>query len=387
MIRYFVYCIYLFIAIYSSFFYGKVFVFISFGFFGVMYYHYRARFFGGEILTRSILLLIALGFYYYLGYGRFYEVNVVADIGYTVMILSLFILSYSVSDSGYSAISVYLVFSLGMVLLSAIMVGYTLYRDPGLLLARSVITPMSHQVVNVPQYSNYAVFSSLFAVYYLIKEKRGMLVKIMLYLVILVGASVNILFQARTFFLVLSLSFVYFMYRRFDLKVVIRIVAFIVFLIVLYDAFNIGEILYVENAFGRYSDEQLESARYDLNIYGLKNAIDNPMAQLPPSFGNSTVLWYHNLWLDMVRTSSVIPLFFFIIFHVAVLKDLLLIRSVEKDLYIWIYIVFNMIMFTSIPLEAKQVDFLFYIIFAGMVLRLRKNDEFKIFCDKLYGLS
>jgi len=113
----------------------------------------------------------------------------------------------------------------------------------------------------------------------------------------------------------------------------------------------------------------IETSRYDLWIQGFYNIFENPFGggQVDVSMGE---YWFHNLWLDIVRASGIVPLLFMLIFQGQHVRSISLIIKRNKDNFINLSIISLLIGVLSLYLaepilEASVIFFAFTMFFVG----------------------
>lgn len=321
-----------------------------------------------RLIVLGGILVMGLCFYYMNGSENFYNKNVLLDIGYSCLLIFSFFIAYVYAGSYQDALNIYLIFSIGMLSSAVVLVFYTIYTAPYLLDNRLAITPISNAIVNTPQFSNIAIYSTIYSVFVLLGGENGSNVKRWFgYVLVSLGVLISIIVQARTYFIILLVLILYVSLRLRKKK---EMIGFLLFLFGLIFVGNLHDSSIFLIALDRYVEVGFDTGRYDLFFLGVENIAVNPFGTSSPVFGPYYAKWYHNLWLDIVRTSGVIPLMFFIVFNVYIFMQLKYIYKEWRSFYLWVFLVFNLLFISSVPLEAKQVDYIFFVLFSGLILRL-----------------
>lgn len=114
----------------------------------------------------------------------------------------------------------------------------------------------------------------------------------------------------------------------------------------------------------------IQSGRLDLYIHGLSLITSHPFGGFTPTEIMDTN-WYHNIVLDVARTSGWIPLFFLIPQFIILLP--LALKSHHKDslLIVWLPTATLLIMMQSIPIEGDYRIYILYIM--GLFILAQKE--------------
>ena len=285
-------------------------------------------------------------------------------------------------------------FVFGMFIKSLFITFYTYLYYPELLLKRVLFDPFSMQECNSPAISLMAVYGFLFSIYSLFKKEQKAVFKFFNIVVILLGFFIAVLLQARSFFIITIVFFIYILIIQLKFKNLLKLIIstlIISFFLVLINSFmsksdnSYTEIL--DKLFIRFQDEKTESNRYEQWSSAIEIISNNPFGGGSTNKKIEFTYWFHNLWLDIGRTSGVIPLFLMLLFQIRILlalKDILFIKhSLETHFLLIFYISLLIGLFVEIALEGNIVMFVFYIFFSSLILRYLQLEINKTKCQIL----
>jgi len=271
------------------------------------------------------------------------------------------------------------VYAMGMYLKSLIIVSYTLINKPFLLSLRQLFDPFAMKICNSPAISLMAVYGTLFGIYNISKINTTYILKIFNLLIVIIGITIGFLLQARTFFVILIIFLIYITLIQVKMKNIIRTI-FVLSLgfSVLFALNGLSRTnkLYsntVENTIHRFQRENIQSNRYKQWESAINIIIRNPLGGGSTDKRIEHTYWFHNLWLDIGRTSGLIPLIIIIAFQFLTLiamRNIYKIRSNFNTHFLGIFYYALLIgLFVEIALEGNIVLFVFYILNSSVVLR------------------
>ncbi len=288
-------------------------------------------------------------------------------------------------------------FAMGMFLFSVYCFNFTMENQPFMVYNRDVINVWSNEEIHPLQFCAFTatlivlILPCIVALtrYHLreifhFKSIIGIMVLLGLISLGLAGLILNTILQNRTAYAILALcSLAIFIYllvqqkmtanlRMIVIMVSLMIVTYIVLMVFL-------DIDLLKRILERRFEQGVETPRYELWTNGFYNIFEYPFGggRLDPTLQMMTK-WFHNLWLDVVRVSGVLPLILLIIFQMLHLKSIwsILKRSDYEFLKLFIIsiLIYGLSIYVSVPiLETSVMAFGFTIFCLGVIRNLGYN--------------
>lgn len=267
-------------------------------------------------------------------------------------------------------------FLIGMLINSFIFAAYTFFEYPDLLFSRKAMDPFKGNIVNTPGLSNMASLAPVIAFYMLVNKNKYSNLILLNIFVILLALITGIVFQARTFFIILGIGLVGGLIINNYKTSLIYIVLFLIilfFLDMLLVSYSVDYGQYRDFLFLRFSTEGFSSERYNHWAFALNEIQNNPFGGAKVDHVKEIVFWYHNLWLDIGRTSGLHTVLLFMIYEAYVVYTGLNALYKKKRgilIYLLMYMLVIIIMFVSIPIEADLALFFLHIMLGSILLSL-----------------
>lgn len=288
-------------------------------------------------------------------------------------------------------------FSMGLFLFAAYSFQFTAAHYPHLIYGRILINVWNLEELHALQFCIYTapfislIFPGIVALsryrlreIYYFKDIIGVMMLLVLISIGLVGLVLNTILQNRTAYAILALSFlVIFMYLLFrqTLSANLKMIGFIIFLSIIayfslmffFDFNLLGHIL------ERRFEKGVETPRYTLWIHGLYNIFESPFGGGKMHSALQGISeWYHNLWLDVVRDSGLIPLLFLLIFQIMHLRSVLSIFKWNENIFLKISIIaiitYILSIYQSEPIiDPSVIAFGFTVFCLGVIKNLAYN--------------
>lgn len=274
-------------------------------------------------------------------------------------------------------------FSLGMFIKSLWYTVYTIINAPYLLELRQILDPFTLEPVNSPAISLMAVYSTLIAIFNLIRGEKKIINIVFNTIIILAGFFIAVLLQARTFFIIVTLFSIYLILSNLIVNKSIKglvILIIGVFFIVFFNSYMMGNNKYYletyNNILFRFEEVGVESSRYLLWDSAVNIILDNPFGGGSTDKKIEATYWFHNLWLDIGRTSGVIPILVMLIFQIRILfiliKNSFFKSTLEWHFLMIFYVSLLIGQFVEIALEGNIVLFVFFVFFHSIILRYQQ---------------
>ena len=267
------------------------------------------------------------------------------------------------------------IFLIGMLLNSAIYAIYTFFEYPSLLLLRLAMDPFTGSIVNTPGLSNLASLAPVFAIYMLFKEKLNKKLLFINIFIILLALITGVVFQARTFFVILSIGLVGVLiinnYKTSALYIIFFIFT-VFFLDLLLVKYSIDYAQYRNSLVLRFSSEGVKSERFAHWTFALNEIQSHPFGGGKVNHAKEVVYWYHNLWLDIARTSGLHTLILFLLYESYIFHSVIFAlfkKKKETFIYILLYLLVLIIMFVSIPIEGDLALYFLSIMIGSIILK------------------
>jgi hypothetical protein len=201
------------------------------------------------------------------------------------------------------------------------------------------------------------------------------------------GIILNIIMQNRTtFFILLAGMFVVLLHmisinsyeKNVKYVIAVTITIFILFLIsALIAKLNNFDIAELGDLIFKRSESVTETDRYEYWSRGIENIFNYPFGGggLDTSFSS---LWYHNLWLDVIRVTGIAPVFILILYQILHVKDIFNIYKKSNNDKIKIIImslfIFILITYMSAPvLDIAPMLFILTIFYFGIVKNISQS--------------
>lgn len=273
-------------------------------------------------------------------------------------------------------LNVLYLFLIGMLVKSSIFTIYTFFEYPDLLLSRKVMDPFKNIIVNTPGLSNMSSLSFVLAFYMLINKNQSIKLILLNIFVILLALVTGIALEARTFFIILGIGVIGILIINNYKSSFIYIIAFLTivfFLDMLLVSYSVNYEHYRDFLFSRFSTEGLSSERYNHWAFAVNEIQNHPFGGAKVDHIKEIVFWYHNLWLDIARTSGLLTLLLFVIYETLIVYvglNGLYKKKREIYIYLLIYFLVVIIMFVSIPMEADLALFFLHIMLGSILLHL-----------------
>lgn len=340
--------------------------------------------------AKSLVLLAFLAVYFGIrGLHDTAGAEVVIMVYRTMSLWLLYLFAFAhgreISD-GYRVIAFYCI---GMLIKSAWVVGTTLAIDPVVVAGRGLLDPFTGEIVNSPGYSNMAALAALAAIGGLVG--KNLMVgwrsgnRLLLGVVCVVALGIAIVLQARTFFLLVAVAIgmVLWRFRKAAFLSFVLAVSVVTSLILLFgdnlvQELGIGgsEAALVRGVAERFSEEGLESPRYEAWLYGLGHILEEPGGGIQLDRNLFGTRWFHNLWLDVARTSGLLAMILLVAFQVVHVKDFVALAARSKAhpgafALIVLLIGTLAVVSTSVPLEGDLCIFGLFVLLHGVIAGLR----------------
>jgi hypothetical protein len=278
-------------------------------------------------------------------------------------------------------------FTVGMLLKSLSIVLYTLFFAPYLLAFRQLLDPFSMAISNSPAISIMAVFAGIIGVNNLFESKKRFY-KVIFNLILILGSIlVMFLLQARSSIIIFVSSVFLLLFFRLSLRnylksiVLFTIISFVFFEVNSYLIESNENYAYTyEHTIERFENEKLESRRYEQWASAFQIIEEHPFGGGSTNKGIERTYWFHNLWLDVGRTSGILPMIFILIYQsiivFSLISRLIVSPSDEIKFLLIFYLSLLMALFVEVALEGNIVLFVFHIFLGSLILRylrLTKN--------------
>jgi len=200
----------------------------------------------------------------------------------------------------------------------------------------------------------------------------------------LAGLILNTILQNRTAYVILALCslaiFIYLLWKQkmtANLKMIGILISLITVTYIVLMVFLDIDLL--KRIFEHRFEHGVETPRYELWTNGFYNIFEYPLGggKLDVTRQGMTK-WFHNLWLDIVRVSGVLPLILLIIFQMLHLKSIwsILKRNDYEFLKLFIIsiLIYGLVIYLSIPVnETSTMAFGFTIFCLGVIRNLGYN--------------
>lgn len=313
----------------------------------------------------TLLLLLFFFFYFSFDGMNSFNYDLYSSIKITISMVIIFIFTYLSVKSMKDLYIILLASSLGILFKSAFILWYTVTYDPTLLLHRKLLNPffIIPKMINSNGIAIGAVFSSVIAMLFLLSNK-GIKTKFFYLIIISIGLLISTILEARALFFILAIIFLVIILIKFSFKRYIKFLLISSILLTLAQLFSSTAVFEdstllntsFENLEQRLNEKGAESPRYLLWIDGIENIFKYPFGGGKVDQSIDTVPYFHNFWLDIVRTSGVISLVVILFFQLYYLKTFKNLYSIL--LLIGTYLVFMI----EVPLEGTRNLFLFFLI-------------------------
>ena len=305
---------------------------------------FRARF----MLETLLLLMFSISYYFISAYYRVIPFDVAVK--YTVITPSAYLLGAYIrwdrlSFWPYNTILAVEAIGMGFVLFSFFSFRYTMSHYGYLISDRQFVSIWTGEATNGIGLATYSgalialVPASMVGLTRLWRGKSPLFTRVFLGLVFCsvivmgtLGGYINAYMQNRgfllMFFLVCTIVFIYYFCRQnfitFLTAIMISLVVSIIFYYILINFIDINRSANILSY--RLNAAKFHTPRFHLWIEGLKNIFENP-------WGNTKInykllggeLYYHNLWLDIVRVSGIIPVLFLLAFQLKHVRSVFII--------------------------------------------------------------
>lgn len=289
-----------------------------------------------------------------------------------------------------NCILVIIAFSLGFSLFSSLSFHLTSSDYPSLIANRGIVNFWSEDIMPPLALSDFTlpgIMLVLPSFYFLTSVKfitffsfRKILFLFLFILVITSGVSsllMNAMLQNRTSFIILVLSTLavstFLIFRQGLLENIKMMLAGLIFFVMVISVlayyFDLNIILALLE---KRVEEGMATSRYNLWLQGIYNIFENPLGGGRVDLSLESTFWFHNLWLDIVRVSGVVPLAYLLIFQGLHLKSVYVILKENKDNFINLSIISLLIgifcMYLTQPiLEGSVMAFSFTLFFWGIL--------------------
>jgi O-antigen ligase len=142
-----------------------------------------------------------------------------------------------------------------------------------------------------------------------------------------------------------------------------------------------------ENTIKRFQEEGVESNRFLQWSSALDIILDNPLGGSSTDKSIEKTHWFHNLWLDIGRTSGILPIILILIpqLYIFYLLVFSLIKkpNFEKHFLFIFYIALLIALFVEIALEGNIVLFVFHVFFIAVIFRYFRLENKTLEGEKL----
>lgn len=286
-------------------------------------------------------------------------------IKHAIVLIVIFSLAYIAASNRKEVEIILYATAIGILARSFFVLIYTLLNHPNLLLSREMLDPfyITATIVNTPGYADGAIFSSVIALYYIFHKETPLWQKIFSFIIVGIGAFIAFTLQTRGYFgavgivlLLLLITNLSTLLKNIPLLLGASIVTF--FLITTLYSTNTTVQKSFDKMLERVDKKKADSPRYQLWVNGLENIITHPLGGGKVDQKIDNVPFFHNFWLDTVRTSGVIPLviiLFFQLYFLKTLKDTFFLLSLFGVLFVFMI---------EIPMGNKQLFAFFLILYA-----------------------
>lgn len=274
-------------------------------------------------------------------------------------------------------------FSLGMFVKSFWYTLYTFINAPYLFQLRQLLDPFTLEPVNSPAISLMAVYATLIAIFKLIQGENRIVNIVFNATIIFGGLFIAVLLQARTFFVIVSLFTIYLILSNLIANKSIKGVVILIvscFFIVIFNGYMMDNNKYYQETYDniiyRFEEIGVDSSRYLLWESAVNIIIDNPFGGGSTDKKIEATYWFHNLWLDIGRTSGIIPIILMLIFQVKVfyilIKNSFFKSKFEYHFLMIFYISLLIGQYVEIALEGNIVLFVFFVFFHSVIIRYQQ---------------
>lgn len=298
----------------------------------------------------------------------------------SVMWLTMFI------DDKKKLLQILYIFSLGMFIKSLGYTIYTIINAPYLFQLRQILDPFTLEPVNSPAISLMAVYATLIAIFKLMQAEKSIVKIIFNSVIIFGGLFIAVLLQARTFFVIVALFTLYLIIFNLIINKSIKGLIILIiscYLIVIFNSYMIDNNVYYQETFNnillRFEEIGVESSRYSIWESAINIIMNNPFGGGSTDKKIEDTYWFHNLWLDIGRTSGIIPILLMILFQLKVIFILIkgsFVKSTFEYHFLMIFYISLLIgQYVEIALEGNIVLFVFFIFSHSVIIRYQQLNK------------
>lgn len=253
-----------------------------------------------------------------------------------MVLIQLFFLGYSFQYQTHEVKLNLLGFYLfGIFLISIITVVYSFITDSGLYGYGLLINPINNLEMNSPGASDALLLSFSYFYFLVFYKKAGFKLKILSIATVLLSFMGAIFLGGRSFFVLAGLLVIFYFLMNLRFKNIIW--AFLIMSVLTATAIyilsiNESMLTSLDFLFNRFSDQGLDSNRFQHYAHGLKMIGQYPFGGFEVDKSIEYTLWFHNIFLDTARVAGWLPLLFFITALVYTSKFILY-KNKQKDLH------------------------------------------------------
>jgi len=193
----------------------------------------------------------------------------------------------------------------------------------------------------------YALQLVIFSVVYINNNKvKGNLLTIIIISLLTFYFSA-IYLGSRAAFILLVLYFI--LTYRYNLKRILLSMMFLLILAMLY-IFSIDSLSWLNiQDFGGFSQRGLDSPRFSMLVYGIENFLNYPTGGLKVQAEGYTGIWFHNMFLDLVRVSGFYVMFMWL--AVLIFVGIIFLKFREKNHNLIIYLILNIALMQDLAFD------------------------------------
>ncbi len=237
-----------------------------------------------------------------------------------------------------------------------------------------IYVPFTEQVENSPRVANLMAFCSAFFLPLLLKLRKQLFLSLLIFIVIVSFTYFGIMLKARSYILLLLISFILapfiFIRKRKQKTLWFSLMALIGAVI---------SVLLLNTRNGLYLIKRFQNpsmARLKLLKDGVYQIMSNPFGGHSPSKDIIDIPWFHNLYLDISRTSGFLGLSLIIIITIITFKNIKLGKgsSEERKVYLWSVLLSFILMQQDVILEGNYTLFAIFMMASLLATSYSRNE-------------